>query len=195
MALAERTWQSQEFGLVSWGSPDSLHSYLGTDLAQWALLAGHGDWAQTYLRDLLHHSSSTLGQAELFSAARHGFGNNLPPHTTAAADVVDLIRNMFVQDDGDTIEVAMGAPEAWWQGARFGPAPTRFGSITIELEHSGRDSWRARWSPVSSFVRVWVPPGHHILSAGDRAGITSRRTVVLPSGESQVTLRVQAESR
>jgi hypothetical protein len=191
--LATRVWALRGPGLVSWGHPDSLHSYLGTDVAQWALLVHRDDWARRYLVDLLAHSSSTLGQAELFSASTRGFGTNLPPHATAAAMLVDLVRNSIVQDDGDTLEVAMGASEAWWRGTRFGPAPTRFGRTKIALSRGAGDRWRATWDPVTGPVRVWVPFGWRIVS-GSGASAISPRSAIVPGSAGALELRVRKDS-
>ncbi len=185
-ALAGRMWRRRGPALVSWGPADSLHSYLGTDLAEWALLAGHGRWARDYLADLLRHSSSTLGQSELFSDSTRDFGTNLPPHATAAAGVVDLVRNMIVEDDGDTLELAMGADAGWWHGLRFGPAPTRFGRVTLALDRDGA-RWRARWTPVAVPARVWVPEGARIAATRTLAArLPTARTVVVPARASGV---------
>ena len=68
--LARRAWApARGLTLVNYGPADSIHTYLGADLAQWALLAGRASVARNYVEDLLDHSSSTLGQAEIFERA------------------------------------------------------------------------------------------------------------------------------
>jgi hypothetical protein len=170
-ALARRVWARGDGALATFGPLDTLHTYLGADLAQWALLADRPAAARAYLRDLLAHSSASLGQAEMFHRTTGSFGVNLPPHATAAATLVDLIRNMVVCDVRDTLELALGADPAWWAGTRFEKAPTRFGRIDVALERPSPDRLRAHWSPVDVPTRVRLPDGARgarVLTAGAR---------------------------
>ena len=93
--LARRVWSGSHARLLCWGDPDSVHGYIGGDVAQWAA-RGAPALAREYLDSLLAASTSTLGQAELSSRKSRDFGDNLPPHATAAAQVVDLVRNLIV---------------------------------------------------------------------------------------------------
>jgi hypothetical protein len=151
-------------GLVCYGPNDSLHTYLGVDLAQWSLLAGRPAEARAYLAGLLEHSSSTLGQAEIVHRDG-GFGLNLPPHGTAAATIVDLLRNMLVSDAGDTLELALGAPLEWWRGTRLERAPTRFGTLGVRLDRPAADRLRVRLDPSTATIRVRVPDGARAVAA------------------------------
>lgn len=193
-ALAQRTWRrSGTPGLAAYGHADSLHSYLGADLAQWALLAGRPAAARTALADLLTHSSSTLGQAELFSRVDGRFGLNLPPHTTAAAALVDLIRNMLVSDARDTLELALGGDLRWWNGARFLHAPSRFGMLDVALDRPTGDRLRARWGGVPVLTRVRVPDGARAVEAlSPGARLDGERWVECPPGMEAVEFRVAA---
>ena len=151
-------------GLVCYGPDDSLHTYLGADLAQSSLLAGRPAEARAYLAGLLEHSSSTLGQAEIVHRAG-GFGLNLPPHGTAAATIVDLLRNMLVSDVGDTLELALGAPLDWWRGTRLERAPTRFGALGVRLDRPATDRLRVRLDSSPVLTRVRVPDGTRAVAA------------------------------
>jgi hypothetical protein len=151
-------------GLVCYGPEDSLHTYLGADLAQSSLLAGHPAEASAYLAGLLAHSSSTLGQAEIVHRAG-GFGTNLPPHGTAAATIVDLLRNMLVEERGDTLELALGAPLEWWRGTRLERAPTRFGVLDVRLDRPATDRLRVRLTSLPVTARVRVPDGVRAVAA------------------------------
>ena len=71
--------------MVSYGTPDSLHSYLGVDLGDWALLAGERDAADRVLASMLDWRTASGGWPELFSRSRRDYGRNLPPHATSAA--------------------------------------------------------------------------------------------------------------
>jgi hypothetical protein len=177
-------------GLVCYGPDDSLHTYLGADLAQSSLLAGRSAEARVYLAGLLKHSSSTLGQAEIFHRAG-GFGLNLPPHGTAAATIVDLLRNMLVSDVGDTLELALGAPLEWWQGTRLERAPTRFGVLGMRLDRSAADRLRVRLDPSPAFIRVRVPDGARAeaaLSPGAR--VVDGVWIEAPRGTREIEFRI-----
>jgi hypothetical protein len=190
--LARRIWaRTGGAGLASYGPLDTLHTYLGTDLAQWALLAGHAAEARAYLADVLAHSSSTLGQAELFARTNWSFGTNLPPHATAAASLVDLVRNMIVCDSRDTLELALGGEAAWWRKARFERAATRFGVIDVALESPAADRRRARWSPVAVPTRVRVPDGERVVEVLTSGAVAAgERWVECPPQASEVEFRV-----
>ena len=193
--MAERVWRRAGGpGLVSWGPSDSLHTYLGSDLAQWALLADRPRQAREALAGLLAHSSSTFGQAELFSRTDGGFGTNLPPHATASADLVDLVRNMLLSERNDTLAIAAGAPAAWWDGTRFMHAPTRFGMVTLTLERPAKDRLRAAWDSLGVTVSVRVPDGMRLVEPpGSGARARGDRWVDCPPGARQVELHVREE--
>jgi hypothetical protein len=178
-------------GLVCYGSADSLHTYLGADLAQWSLLADRPQESRAWLAGVLAHSSSTLGQAEIV-ARDGGFGANLPPHATAAATLVDLMRNMLVGDTRDTLELAAGAPLEWWAGARLERAPTRFGVTSVRLDRPAAGMLRARIEPLSVPVRVRVPDGLRAVTAvSPGARVAAGRWVEAPAGTREISFRVE----
>ena len=190
-ALARRMHaRAAPTGLVCYGPDDSLHTYLGADLAQSALLAGHPDEARAYLAGLLEHSSSTLGQAEIVHRGG-GFGLNLPPHGTAAATLVDLLRNMLVSDVRDTLELALGAPLEWWRGTRLERAPTRFGMMDVRLDQPAADRLRVRISSSPAFLRVHAPDGVRIVAASSPgARVVDAAWVEAPAGTREIEFRV-----
>jgi hypothetical protein len=146
-------------GLTSYGADDSLHTYSGADLAQWALHSGRPAIARAWLDGILAHSSSTLGQAELFSARDRGFGTNLPPHATAAACLIDLLRSQIVSDWGDTLEVGLGADTTWWRGTRLARIATRFGATSVSLDRPEPGTLRVRLDAIAAPLCVTIPPG------------------------------------
>ncbi len=191
-ALARRVWgRTGGPGLTSHSPLDTLHSYVGADLAQWALLAGRPIEARAYLAGMLAHSSATLGQAEVFSRTDRSFGANLPPHATAAAVLVDLVRNMIACDTRDTLELALGGDALWWRGTRFERAATRFGVINVALDSPSGGMRRARWGAVAVPARVRVPDGERVtevLTPGAR--VLDGRWVECPPGAQEVQFRV-----
>jgi hypothetical protein len=157
-ALARRMWaRAGGAGLVSYRTPDSLSYYLGADLATWALLAGERAAADSVLDAMLRWRTASGGAGELFNRLTRDFGDNLPPHATAAAALLTLIRNTLVFDDGDTLELTLGARARWWRGARVSGAPTRWGSIELEFRRAG-DTAEWRWTPVPVWTALHLPP-------------------------------------
>ncbi len=189
--LAERLWARSGLHMVSYGTPDSLHTYLGSDLAVWALLAERPADARASLADLLAHSSSTLGQAEIFSSHTRDFGANLPPHGTAAAQLVELVRDMIVMDVRDTIDVAASGDLSWWAGTTLMRMPTRFGTLDLKLTRPAPGRLVASWSDVTVPLRVRVPDGVR-LDAVEGAAMPERgsRWVTCGTGQNRVALQV-----
>lgn len=196
-ALARRVWgRTGGPGLVSHSPLDTLHSYVGADLAQWAMLADRPAAARAYLSGMLAHSSATLGQAEVFSREGGSFGANLAPHATAAAVLVDLVRNMIVCDTRDTLELALGGDAGWWRGTRFERAVTRFGVLDVALDSPPGDVRRARWSAVGVPARVRVPDGEQVvevMTPGARG--VGGRWVECPPRAREVEFRVVLRAR
>jgi hypothetical protein len=101
-------------------------------------------------------------------------------HAWAAAEWMLMIRNCFLFDEEFENKVVVGAGlSADWcapgRPARYGPAPTRFGPVTVSLESNGTElelTWKAEWRGVPPEVEVrfeepgWEPrgaePGRHV---------------------------------
>ncbi|HTR96752.1 MAG TPA: hypothetical protein VMH61_02525 [Candidatus Acidoferrales bacterium] len=176
-------------GLACYSSPDSLHSYLGADLAVTAMLAGDAGAADEYLDSLLAHSSSTLGQSEIFSRRDGDFGRNLPPHATAAAAVVELTHARLAFELPDTLLLGAGLDAAGWAHASLTGAPTRFGTLSVAFARPARGRFVVRWSGVDAPVRVRVPAGFALTSlAGDPARDEGGGWIALAAGAHSVTL-------
>jgi len=184
-------------GLAGYGPADTLHAYLGADLAMAALLDGRGDMARAYLDSLLAHSSSTLGQAEMFSRLDGGFGANLPPHSTAAATALDLVHALVAIEDGDTLVLAAGLTADMWPQAGVARAPTRFGMLSVSFDRPASEApnaWRVSWGDIhAARVRIRVPEGQILRAAGDGAfGFDGGRWVVARPGVRSVTFETGA---
>jgi len=157
-AFARRVWAAGGgAGLTFYSHPDSLHGYLGADLATWAMLAGRRAQADSVLAAHLHWRTAAGTAAELFD--RDGrFGGNLPPHPTSAAALVMLVRNALVYDDDDSLRLTLGARERWWKSATLRRVPTRWGTIDLEFSTvPGHARWK--WTPVPAWTSLTLPPG------------------------------------
>ena len=196
VALADRVWASAGgAGLVWYGTPDSLHYYLGADLGTWALLAGRRAQADSVLQALLHWRTASGGAGELFT--RDGeFGTNLPPHASSASALVTLVRNCLVFDEGDTLRLTLGARTSWWRGARLARAPTRWGNLDLEFRQEGAAAeWR--WTPVPVWSVLTLPPGARMSGAPApplKAG-ASDGEVLAPPGTRSARVTLAAGSR
>jgi hypothetical protein len=164
-ALAERLWRDGGGpGLGFYAHTDSLHSYLFADLATWAMLTGRRDAAERMLDSLLAWRSASGGIAEYFSRSTRDWGRNPPPHATAAAALVSMLRDALVYDEDDTLRLTLGARERWWRGAAVKRAPTRWGSIDLAFERKG-DEAKWSWSPIEAWTELTLPPGTVLAAA------------------------------
>jgi hypothetical protein len=177
-ALARRVWaEGGGAGLCTYGGRDSLHYYLGADLATWALLTGRRAAADSVLAAMLRWRSASGGAGEIM-ARDGGYGRNLPPHATSAAALVQLVRNTLVFDDRDTLQLTLGARERWWRGARIREAPTRWGNLDLSFHHGGNSAEWA-WSPVPVWTALTLPPGTRLAVAPPPPLRAASTTVVL----------------
>jgi hypothetical protein len=158
-ALAARYWAPVSGpGLGYYGNPDSLHTYVAADLGTWAMLRGDRIMADKVISAVLHWRTASGGAAECFVGSRRDFGHNFPPHGTAAAALISLVRNALLFDDRDTLELTLGARSTWWQGTTVRAAPTRWGRIDLHFfRDRGSASWT--WTPVPVWTVLALPPG------------------------------------
>ena len=191
-ALARRLWARGDRGMVSYGTPDSLHSYLGADLGDWALLAGERDAADRVLGTMLDWRTASGGWPELFSRSQRDYGRNLPPHATSAAAFLTLVRNALVCDEGTSLMLTLGAREAWWRGAKLSGAPTRWGVLDVTFVRRG-DEAEWTWTPVAVPTLLRLPPGT-VVSDRD-GGLASERGsdhIVIAAGIGHAVVRLAA---
>lgn len=186
-AIARRIWAATGGpGLGYYGPVDSLHTYNAVDLAHWALLAGYRAEANSMLDALLHWRSASGGAAEIFSRSSRDFGGNLPPHPTAAAALIALVRDMLVFDDDDTLRLTLGARASWWRDGRLSGAPTRWG--TLELRFRRTETWAEwNWTAVPVWTALTLPGGTRVagtLPAPLRAGPTENIVLAPPGATS-----------
>jgi hypothetical protein len=145
---------------------------------------------------MLHWRSASGGAAEIFSRSTRDFAGNLPPHPTAAAALVMLVRNMLVHDDDDTLRLTLGARPGWWRAGRLERAPTRWGDLTLGFElRDLRAHWR--WTAVPVWTSLTLAPGTRLADAppapllGERGG----RVVLAPPGTREASVVVVADVR
>ena len=167
----ESAWSgSPVAGLVRYGAHDTVHTYLSADAAETELLRGQPQRSQATLRALIRWRTASGGSPEMFAADSMTFGLNFPPHATAAAGLVALVRNMLVFDDDDTLRLTLGAPPAWWSKGAIRRAPTRWGDLRLDFDRQGnRFSWS--WSPVPVPTELCLPAGYRAARGTSGGGV------------------------
>ncbi|MEW5966153.1 MAG: hypothetical protein AB1720_04035 [Pseudomonadota bacterium] len=157
---------------------DMIHSginaYLTLHLAQVLLRAE--DARYLALMDAVAALASPTGQWPEAIHPRTGGGcMGDGQHAWAAAEWVLMLRHCFVREEGTGLILCQGVPARWLAAGRrlaFGPAPTAFGAISLEVEpqpHGASVSWQARWHAAAPAVTVRLP-GHRPVTAAPGAG-------------------------
>jgi hypothetical protein len=192
-AVAERVWKgAPEPGLVRYGDGDSVHTYLSADLGMWALLDGRREDADRVLGALLRWRTASGGSPEIFDRALRDFGSNLPPHATAAAALITIIRNCLVFDDDDTLRLTLGARHAWWAKGVVRGAPTRWGRLDLAFSSDERRAeWE--WTPVPVPTTLTLPPGTTASPVVENTGLRLARPdlVYVPAGVGHASIELQ----
>src|SRR5262245_52397538 len=141
---------------------------------------------------MIQWRTASGGAPELFVRATRDFGKNFPPHVTAAAALVSLVRNALIFDDGDTLALALGARESWWSGTIVRNAPTRWGNIDLRSAPArNHATWRSTAVPV--WTVLTLPPNTRpsSLEAPLRQGPRSDQ-VLAPPGSTRAEVALAA---
>ncbi len=123
---------------------DLFWPYAGLGLAQAYLRLGMRDEAWQILRwHLAHQSFPGLYAWAEGVRADGGFGIGDMPHAWAAAETINLIRDLLLTEDGDRLVLGRGIPLAWLRtgeplGIEF--APTEFGLAGYRIVGNLRDT-------------------------------------------------------
>lgn len=101
-------------------------------------------------------------------------------HVWAAAEWVLMVRHLFVREEGDRLILCQGVPARWLAAGgvvRFGPAPTAFGTLRLEIvpgDQHIKVAWEAEWHDLEPPIEVrlpglppvTVPPGETAVELG-----------------------------
>lgn len=136
-------------GIATYGG--QLHDYTGFRIFETQLERGDQAAVVDGLYSELAHSTATFGGFEtgIRPGAARSSATNLTPHGTYSGELVTLIRNMLVRDDGGKVVLLGAVPVGWLApGKVIGvtDAPTGLGSVSFVLRgHSGGAtlSWTA----------------------------------------------------
>ncbi|WP_320673028.1 hypothetical protein [Patulibacter defluvii] len=149
-------------GLAIWDK--RLHLYLGLRRRHTALRDGRPDVAVAGVYSVLAHLTSSSGTWE---QASKPYGRRevlwaLGPHGWAAADLMSLLHDMLVREQGSEVLLLDALPPAWLRpGARtrIRRAATIHGPVDLELD-AAADGAVLRWSadvPEGTPLRLRIP--------------------------------------
>ena len=125
---------NEEPGLHYWQTPNNAQASLvrGTAWDQ--------EWAVRELYAMLLHSTSTHLPAEFgtipWSTRGYSHVFNITPQCTSSANTIQLLRNMLVREQGDTMVLLSAVSPEWLQpGREIGVCnePTAFGPVTFSV--------------------------------------------------------------
>lgn len=141
-ATLRATQARYQEGLISYHQPGQgiyLHHYLTIKNTLTELIRGEQEQAIRELYAVLVHTSSTNAGFE-YSVRPWGdrdFSGNLAPHGWMAAEYRNMLGNMMVREDGDTLHL-LSAVSPEWVGAGkeivVKRAATYFGTVGLRLE-------------------------------------------------------------
>jgi hypothetical protein len=141
-ATLRHTQARYQEGITTYTEPDDgqfLHHYLTIKNTLTELVRGDQEQAIKELyAELLHTSSTHAGfEYAIRPWGSRDFEGNLAPHGWFAADYRNLLRNMMVREEGDTLHL-LSAVSPEWIGAgkriAVARAPTYFGPLEFSLD-------------------------------------------------------------
>ncbi|RRQ22762.1 hypothetical protein [Thiohalobacter thiocyanaticus] len=155
-----------------------LNAYLTLHVAQILLRAGDPRYLE--LMDTVAELASPTGQWPEAIHPRTGGGcMGDGHHVWAAAEWVLMLRNAFVREEGETLILAGGVPGRWLEQdrpIRFGPAPTRFGRVSVQITPQGQAQvqleWQAEWHTEPPPIEVRLPGFEPVQVQGDQHSLT-----------------------
>ncbi len=124
-----------------------LNAYLTLHVAQVLLRAGDPRYLE--LMDAVAGLASETGQwPEAIHPATKGGCMGDGHHVWASAEWVLMLRNCFLREEGDHLVLGSGIPQRWLDAdepVSFGPAPSSFGAVTVELTSQEDGTVELRW--------------------------------------------------
>lgn len=147
-ATLQRSQASYQEGIATYREPDDgvfLHHYLTIKNTLTELERGEQHQAiREFYAELLHTSSTHAGfEYAIRPWGTREFEGNLAPHGWFAADYRNLLRNMLVREQGDTLHLLSAVSPEWigvGKRIRVADAPTIFGPLDFTLEMAANDS-------------------------------------------------------
>lgn len=146
---------------------DMIHSginpYLTLHIAQILLRAGDQRF-YPLLQKVASLASSTGQWPEAIHPHTGGGCMGDGQHAWAAAEWIMMLRCCFVREEGDSLIFVSGIMPQWWRSGErlsFGPAPTEFGTISINVHFDEKQTvivdWEAAWHDKQPQIKVSLP--------------------------------------
>ncbi|AMX02487.1 hypothetical protein [Microbulbifer thermotolerans] len=140
-----------------------INAYLTLHIAQVLLRSGDSRCFEL-MRNVAALASPTGQWPEAIHPHSMGGCMGDGQHAWAAAEWVSMMRNCFVREEGESLILISGLPSEWLTGEsaqkpiHFGPAPTRFGTIDLEVIPGTEPqvSWTTHWH--SDTPRIEIRP-------------------------------------
>ncbi len=137
-----------------------LNAYLTLHVAQVLLRANDPRYLE--LMDQVAALATPTGQwPEAIHPATGGGCMGDGHHVWASAEWVLMVRNCFVREEGERLILCAGVPARWLEHNQpivFGPAPTRFGRLTITITpqpgQPARVEWHGEWHKSAPSIEV-----------------------------------------
>lgn len=139
-----------------------MNPYLTLHMAQNMLRAGDARYFET-VQSLAGMATSTGQWPEAIHPHTLGGCMGDGQHAWASAEWIMMVRNMFVREEEGLLILCSGIPEVWLeagQNLKWGPAPTEFGDLWIEIEIRGRDinvNWKGEWREAVPKIEIRLP--------------------------------------
>ncbi|MGP1397840.1 MAG: hypothetical protein ACTS3R_20235 [Inquilinaceae bacterium] len=169
---------------------DMIHSginaYLTLHIAQVLLRAGDPRWFGLVQR--VAELASPTGQwPEAIHPRTLGGCMGDGQHIWAAAEWILMMRHCFVREEGDGLILASGIAAEWLDGdgkapLTYGPAPTRFGPVTVTVTATDGEvnvAWHGAWRNGAPPIDIHLP-GHARVTADAKADVARFARAMAP---------------
>jgi hypothetical protein len=129
-----------------------LNPYLTAQLARALMARGDARWFGL-LEALLERATGTWTWPEAIHPRVHGGCMGDGDHGWAAAEFLNLVRDMLVNDRGGVVRLAEAAPARWFRPGMLleaSGAPTRFGTVSFAVRQgpvAAHLAWSVRRAP------------------------------------------------
>ncbi|MDR2729102.1 MAG: hypothetical protein LBB56_08200, partial [Chitinispirillales bacterium] len=149
-------------------SHSGINPYLSLHIAQ--ILLGASDKKFAVIMDAIAALASPAGQwpEAIHPQLKTGcMGDG--QHTWAAAEWISVVRNCFIREEGTSLILCQGILPHHFQNVStlsFGPAPTLFGKIKIDVSKTKTNklevSWDAQWHDKEPTLQIAFPDKERI---------------------------------
>jgi hypothetical protein len=113
-----------------------IHPYLSAYTTMASLVRGeHEKFVEEFYWYLLHSTATHAFPEGIFYERRFAWSDTIP-HATGASNFAFLLRHALVHEQGEVLQLLLGAPDWWLENGReirIENAPTHFGTMSLRL--------------------------------------------------------------